>query len=47
MKSALEFVDFIDFIKKRGLTSQTMFQNHDRILRKKKLIEGFELKRLL
>ena len=45
--SALEVVDITDSVKKRDLTSQTMLQNHDHILRKEKLNEGFELKRLL
>ena len=45
--SALEVVDITDSVKKRDLTSQTMLQSHDHILRIEKLNEGFELKRLL
>ena len=32
---------FFDFIKKRGLTSVTMLQNHNHILRKTKVDKGF------
>ena len=32
---------FFDFVKKRGLTSVTLLQNHNRILRKIKVDKGF------
>ena len=34
-------LSFFDFVKKRGLTSVTMLQNHNRILRKTKVDKVF------
>ena len=38
---------FFDFVKKRGLTSVTMLQNHNRILRKTKVDKGFRTQAVL